>query len=258
MKPDHNNQHRPDDELLRRYHEANAHDTLRPAPALRDAVLARARAAAQDRGAPGSGRPTAANDGAWRWRAFGGLAVLGLATLVVLQFDRGAPEERETALGQPPAPQAVPAAPAVPAPADTATAAREVAPPAPAPQIQDTESGASAPAGIAAAPRARALERGEAPTPSPDTALLAAAARGTVAEARAALERGARVDAVNANGRTALMAAAQRGDAPLVRLLLDAGADPLRTDRDGLRAADLARQAGHGALLPLLEEGRAR
>ena len=36
----------PGDALLRRYHEANALDPARPSPALREAVLAQARAAA--------------------------------------------------------------------------------------------------------------------------------------------------------------------------------------------------------------------
>lgn len=97
---------KPDDPLLKRYEEANALDTARPDPALRDKVLAHARAAAEARRAPGAGRPRAANDGAWRWRALGGLAVLGLATLVVLQFDRGTEDEREVALSpRPMAPQ---------------------------------------------------------------------------------------------------------------------------------------------------------
>lgn len=95
---------KPEDDLLQRYQEANAHDTLRPDPGLREKVLAQARAAIEARPAPGAGRPPAANDTAWRWRALGGLAVLGLATLVVLQFDRGTPDERELALGQVPAP----------------------------------------------------------------------------------------------------------------------------------------------------------
>jgi len=48
---------RPDDELLRRYREASALDDARPSPALREAVLAQARAAA-------SSRPTAATSAA--------------------------------------------------------------------------------------------------------------------------------------------------------------------------------------------------
>ena len=260
---------KPQDELLKRYHEANGHDPARPGAALRENVLAQARASAGKHTAPGAGRPEAANETAWRWRALGGLAVLGLATLVVLQFDRGTPDERELALGHPPAsptaPQATPPATASPAPApataDPSTAARKAAPsakaqPAPAPPV--------------ATPRARALERDEAPsslssrraTPapaaSPEAALLAAATRGAVDGARDALARGADVNGSDAEGRTALMRAAQRGDAALVRLLLDAGADAQRSDRDGLRAVDLAREAGHLALLPLLENNAPR
>ena len=93
-----------DDSLLQRYREANDIDTARPSPALRETVLARARAAAQSARAPDRERP-AANDAAWRWRALGGLAVLGLATLVVLEFDRGPRQEREVALGETTAPR---------------------------------------------------------------------------------------------------------------------------------------------------------
>ncbi len=119
---------------------------------------------------------------------------------------------------------------------------------------------------MASAPRARAQERNEAPAaldsrraapaPTPDAALLTAATRGSVTEARAALAQGADVNGSDASGRTPLMRAAQRGDAALVRLLLDAGADPQRTDGEGLRAVDLAQQAGHAGLLPLLDGSR--
>ncbi|MDP3813105.1 MAG: ankyrin repeat domain-containing protein [Hydrogenophaga sp.] len=247
MKPD-------NDELLRRYHEANALDPARPDPSLRDLVLTHARAAAQTQRKPGTGRLSAANEAAWRWRAFGGLAVLGLATLVVLQFDRSTPEERKIALGETAAPPAT-------APARSAIEGREAAP-----AEQDAQARAGAPVDRNSAPRARSLAREEAPAAlssqraaapspaaSPNDALLAAAARGAINGVREALAQGADVNAANATGRSALMLAAQRGDAPLVRLLLDAGADPLRTDRDGLRAADLAQQAGHSALLPLLD-----
>lgn len=89
----------PDNRLLQRYREANAHDAARPAPALRETVLAHARAAAAARAeTPSPARRPAANDSAWTWRAFGGLAVIGLAGLLVLQFERGAPEEKEAAL----------------------------------------------------------------------------------------------------------------------------------------------------------------
>lgn len=133
----------PGDALLRRYHEANALDPARPSPALREAVLAQARAAAAGQAttkiavleAPQAANhgdidpesiavndhPTlgtaqkrlktavstpktarsAANDTSWRIRAAASVAVLGLATLLFLQFDRGAPEERDLALGGP-------------------------------------------------------------------------------------------------------------------------------------------------------------
>jgi outer membrane biosynthesis protein TonB len=155
------------DELLKRYHEANEHDPARPGAALRENVLAQARASAGKHTAPGAGRPEAANEAAWRWRALGGLAVLGLAALVVLQFDRGTPDERELALGQPStspaAPQAKSPAPAYPAPAtaDPSMASREAAPPAKAQPV---------PAPPVATPRTRpapAPVPAEAPTPPP-------------------------------------------------------------------------------------------
>lgn len=308
---------KPQDELLQRYRDANEHDPARPDSTLREKVLAQARAAAQDQPAPGSAKRSAANDPAWRWRAFGGLAVLGLATMVVLQFDRGPPEEREIALGETTAP------PRASPPADAASAARETAPatppkatrppvdkprpssarplarnpandnaeappPAPAPgpppasealsspsgvagatpSTQDAGTRTTAPTGTDARPRIRGLARDEAPAalsarlsapaplakapPAPSSDLLAAAARGTLADAREALAQGADVNGTDARGRTALMLAALRGDAPLVRLLLDAGADTQRIDHSGLRALDLAQQAGHTDLLPAL------
>ncbi|MGM9425364.1 ankyrin repeat domain-containing protein [Hydrogenophaga sp. MI9] len=110
----------PQDPLLERYREANALDAARPGPALRENVLAHARAAAASRAdtAQPDTRP-AANDSAWTWRALGSLAVVGLVGLLVLQFDRSRPEEKEAAFGtaaQRPAPTAsAPAAPEAPA-----------------------------------------------------------------------------------------------------------------------------------------------
>lgn len=127
----------PDDALLQRYREANAHDIARPSAALRENVLAHARAVAASRleTPPPTARP-AANDSTWTWRALGSLAVIGLVGLLVLQFDRGTPEEQELALGtgsaRPAAETAAaPAAPAAPAqPAESA--APQAQPPLPA------------------------------------------------------------------------------------------------------------------------------
>ncbi|QCB46060.1 ankyrin repeat domain-containing protein [Hydrogenophaga sp. PAMC20947] len=91
---------RPNDPLLQRYQEANGHDHARPSPASRKRVLAHARTMVQQHNIPeAASRPAAANDGAWKLRAFGSLAVLGLVGLLVLQFDRGTPEEQATAWG---------------------------------------------------------------------------------------------------------------------------------------------------------------
>lgn len=155
----------PDDALLKRYREANELDAARPGPALRENVLAHARAVAASRleTPPPNARP-AANDSAWTWRALGSLAVIGLVGLLVLQFDRGTPEEQELALGtgsaRPAAETAAaPSAPAAPAqPAESA--APQAQPPLPASPQQKQASEAQAqfmkrpPAPTATAPEA--------------------------------------------------------------------------------------------------------
>lgn len=93
----------PHDPLLQRYQEANALDEARPSDGLRKAVLAHAESQAN------TVQPTArlmpkrpaANDRLWAWRAFGSLAVLGFVGLLVMQFERGTPEEQKVALGAP-------------------------------------------------------------------------------------------------------------------------------------------------------------
>ena len=63
---------------------------------------ARAQAALNVQAHVGHRSGAAANDGQWRLRALGSLAVLGLVGLLALQFDRGTPEEREAAFGTAP------------------------------------------------------------------------------------------------------------------------------------------------------------
>lgn len=131
----------PDDRLLQRYREANELDAARPGPALREAVLAHARNAAASRaGTVVPAARAAANDSVWTWRALGSLAVIGLVGLLVLQFDRGTPDEQEAALGtgisrpadQPaPAPEATVRA-ATPADAASASLSEPAAPEPPA------------------------------------------------------------------------------------------------------------------------------
>lgn len=78
--------------------------------------------------------------------------------------------------------------------------------------------------------------------------LNSAAAGGHVDVSRLLVERGADVNAAQAQGFTPLHAAAQNGDADLVAILLAAGADKDVRLEDGRTAADLAREAGHEAL----------
>lgn len=155
----------PDDPLLRRYQEANALDGARPPAALRDAVLAQARAAATQMQRP------AANDRTWTWRALGSVAVFGLVGLLVLQFDRGTGEEREIALGASPAARstAPPSAAVSPPPAAEAPAPRQ--PAAPPPSVASPPPPREAPAVAmrerAAVPRAPLLREAPAPAPFP-------------------------------------------------------------------------------------------
>ena len=163
------------DELVRRYHEASAQDPARPSPALRETVLAQARAAAARSASstgdaesspdktpewiannnpltPGSDQKSskspkqatnngrhAANDSSWRLRAVASVAVLGLATLLFLQFERGTPDERELTSGGPAlAPPALPSRPGKAESADTASAPAPLPEPAPTSVLRNT------------------------------------------------------------------------------------------------------------------------
>ena len=99
-----------DDELIRRYREASAQDASRPGPQVRAAVrahaqmLVAAKAAAGDKpvaaGIPVA-RRTAANASRWKISALGSVALVGLSALLLLQFERGTPEEKDIAYGPP-------------------------------------------------------------------------------------------------------------------------------------------------------------
>lgn len=123
-----------DDELTRRYHEANAQDMSRPGAQVRLRVQQHARAALEARqqpAQPAANTPDtcreAANQPRWKMSLLASIALAGLTGLLVLQFDRGTPQDKDMAFGQP----AVPAAPAT-SPPPAATAPTPPAPP-PAP-----------------------------------------------------------------------------------------------------------------------------
>jgi len=121
---------RPDDpstdELIARYHEASARDTRRPADPVREAVLAHARmvnASSHPQAAgPDAGKAAPANQSRWKLSLLASVALAALSGLLVLQFDRGTPEEQDAGYGQrspsvsaaPPLPAAAPIAPPPP------------------------------------------------------------------------------------------------------------------------------------------------
>lgn len=260
-----------DDRLLRRYHEANALDDARPGPALRKAVLAHARsvAAAQKDGASARGRQPASNDPSWTLRALGSLTVLGLVGLLVLQFDRGSPEEREAAFGAPPAPAAIRPAPAAatdsqpagePAPgptdrreAGTAPLLKTAPAPPPIPHAAREAAATPAPAKVRPPTPQRPAASAAGPAPAPMAADAAPTAREPAHNA-AMLRREAPV-ADRARSATALpplLAASAQGDPDAVRRLLATGTDVNTRDATGRTALMLAAQRGDVTLTRLL------
>ncbi len=137
---------RPDenDELIRRYREASAQDERRPSAKVREAVRAHAQMISASKvTSPAPSLTPSANQSRWKLSLLASVALAGLTGLLVLQFDRGTPDEQETALGRPaPAvspPSSAPPDSPPPAVAD-ATVARSEVPaarpvtPAPAPK----------------------------------------------------------------------------------------------------------------------------
>lgn len=158
-----------DDDLLARYREACAFDPAAPDEGLRAAVLALAQvqawhyAAMADEtptegtpSAPASdpreaehgeigfaaeplapvAHPEAANDRHWFIPAVASVAVLGLAGLLALQFDRSPPDDQALGLGQRRAPEVANAmAPTSPGPTAAKPSATEAAAPAPSADV---------------------------------------------------------------------------------------------------------------------------
>jgi ankyrin repeat protein len=101
------------------------------------------------------------------------------------------------------------------------------------------------------------LARGASPNlaarnPMKVAAIHAACAAGSLGIARALIEAGADVNAVQQAGYTPLHAAAMTGRIDLAKLLLDRGADPSAKADDGRTALAMARDAKHLAVVDLL------
>ena len=158
----------PDDDLLARYREANALENAAPKPALRAAVLAQARALADQRAAaaagdaaapekvadnqtpasPQAGFPPplpprarnaeAANDRRWLIASAASVAVLAVVGLLALQFDHGnnrQQPQQDLALQRPVAPAVATAAAPALAPDAVAAAPAPLPEAAPPPEI---------------------------------------------------------------------------------------------------------------------------
>jgi hypothetical protein len=87
-------------------------------------------------------------------------------------------------------------------------------------------------------PEAMEITRGE---PIGWTALMWAARGGSKDSIGRLLERGAKIEARDADGMTPLMLAAAQGNISAAQLLLDKGADVLAVDKEGRTAVDCAR-----------------
>ena len=139
---------RQDDELVRRYHEASEQEGARPGAHVREAVRAHAQMVAAAHTAAATPAPaapaparTAANQARWKISALATLAVVGLTGLLMLQFERGTPEERDTAFSHRRAEAPAPAAQTAPAPAPSAAPA-----PKPLPEALSPPPSATLPA----------------------------------------------------------------------------------------------------------------
>ncbi len=162
-----------DDELTQRYREASEQDDARPGAHVRGAVRAHAQmlaAAAAPLPASPAPLPAAANQSRWKVSALATVAVVGLTGLLLLQFQRGTPEEQDIAYGQRraaapsasvQAPAAAPPAPSAPAPLERSTH-EEARPPA-RPQAHKPAAPAEPTRPLANTAPAPALQEAEAP-----------------------------------------------------------------------------------------------
>ena len=95
------------DTLLRLYEQASAEDPRRPAPQVADAIRKHARVMlaagdASDAPAQSAGHvaQASANQPRWKTSLLASVAVIGLAAMLFLQFDRGTPQEQDLVRGQ--------------------------------------------------------------------------------------------------------------------------------------------------------------
>jgi hypothetical protein len=189
----------PNDALLARYHAAQSTldtmddgvEALKPSAQTRMNILNYAAKFATDSGAARADKERAdsafhkvnlpANDSQWKIRALATIAVFGISSLLLLQWERGTPEEKDAAFGTARLPSAAPAPQAplqatpqvAPTPAHDKTTAPKPAPPPtrthtqPAPVLAEA---AANPAAATAASLPSKPEQAGAQAPLPATA----------------------------------------------------------------------------------------
>ena len=181
------------DELTLRYREACEQDDRRPSDSVREAVHAHARmmiAARLPNGGQAeeqAGARPAANQSRWKMSLLASVALAGLTSLLVLQFDRGTQEEKELGLGHAPGQVLPPVSPPMSnlplptlktAPAQDVATATAVLPPITATTQPKAPKVASvAPAPVTAATTAAAAPQTTEATPPPTLAEAPPAAR---------------------------------------------------------------------------------
>ena len=260
---------RQEDELTQRYLEASAQDARRPASRVRKAVRAHAEnviaSTLDDAARPPDTRAPAANQSHWKISLLASIALAGITGLLLLQFDRGTPEEKELVFGRqdaspaPPLPESPPAkiepgaketSPAAPARAARKTSAASPATPKPAPAQAPARRADAAPAGESSGSLAPAAV----PTLR---AAPAAAARGPAAQqndnnlAPAAPQARAKA-AASRDLDVAVREAARTGNTAQLERLVAQGAPVNAPDEAGRTALMLAVMNNHAATVQRL------
>ncbi|HVN45689.1 MAG TPA: ankyrin repeat domain-containing protein [Steroidobacteraceae bacterium] len=231
------------DDLTERYRAASARDAARPGEAVRQAILAHARSVANE----------APRRSTWHVGLAASVIVGGLASLLAWH-------------ARPPAPAAVPSAPASARPAEPPAKgpAASVTPGAAFPRSRSAEP-APLPPGTTAAKEAGAdmtAERARAAMAPPRANLEVAPAAAPPARANLevapAAAPSARVEARRSASSSALVAAAESGDLARVEQLLRGGTSTEQTDARGRTALLVATSRGDVPLVRLLLAAGAR
>jgi hypothetical protein len=259
-----------DEELLERYRRAGDAQPAAPSEAVRAAILAEGRRAAEARAkelrgqAFDTSRP-AANDSRWKITAFG---TAGAALVAAFLF---APSLWETAPPSQSAPPGATPSPKLESLHPSSDAREPAAPPASAPQAATDSSAApafsaNAPAASSArsapvSPMTSSLIAGRvarARSESQHQALQSAAASGDAVQTAVLLDQGVPLDERDEQGRTPLMRAVMQNKLDVVRLLLSRGADPNLPDNSGRTPLQQAKRENLSDIAATLQGAGAR